>query len=100
LTRFHDPRRFDQATPGERGRAAQGLDLEMNACSNCRRLFVALAPLSEATTPGRAEKEQRNCSRTVHVYEIPRHRDYAYAYVNERRVIVEPRTRKVVRVIE
>jgi hypothetical protein len=38
--------------------------------------------------------------RTVHVYEIPRHRDYAYAYVNDRRVIVEPRTRRVVRVVE
>src|SRR5215470_1267904 len=30
--------------------------------------------------------------RTVHVYTIPRHREYAYAYVNEERVIVEPRT--------
>ena len=38
--------------------------------------------------------------RRVHVYEIPRHRDYEYAYVNDRRVIVEPRTRKVVRVVE
>jgi hypothetical protein len=38
--------------------------------------------------------------RTVHVYEIPRHRDYSYAYVNDRRVIVEPRTRRVVRVVE
>ncbi|HLH97135.1 MAG TPA: DUF1236 domain-containing protein [Xanthobacteraceae bacterium] len=38
--------------------------------------------------------------RTVHVYEIPRHHDYEYAYVNEKRVIVEPRTRKVIRVIE
>jgi hypothetical protein len=38
--------------------------------------------------------------RTVHVYTIPRHRDYAYAYVNDRRVIVNPGTRRVVRVVE
>jgi hypothetical protein len=38
--------------------------------------------------------------RTVHVYAIPKHRDYAYAYVNDRRVIVNPGTRRVVRVVE
>jgi hypothetical protein len=38
--------------------------------------------------------------RTVHVYEIPRHREYVYAYVNDRRVLVDPRSRRVVRVIE
>jgi len=38
--------------------------------------------------------------RTVHVYAIPRHREYVYAYVNDRRVIVDPGTRRVVRVIE
>jgi hypothetical protein len=38
--------------------------------------------------------------RTVRVYTIPRHREYSYAYVNEKRVLVEPRTRRVVRVIE
>jgi hypothetical protein len=37
---------------------------------------------------------------TVHVYRIPRHRDYVYAYVNDRRVIVEPRTRRVIRIVE
>jgi hypothetical protein len=37
---------------------------------------------------------------TVHVYEVPRHHDYVYAYVNERRVLVEPGTRRVIRVIE
>ena len=42
----------------------------------------------------------RPLPRTVHVYTIPRHRDYVYAYVNERRVLVEPRTRRVVRIIE
>jgi hypothetical protein len=42
----------------------------------------------------------RPLPREVHVYEIPRHRDYAYAYVNERRVIIEPRTRRVVRIVE
>jgi hypothetical protein len=31
---------------------------------------------------------------------VPRHRDYAYAIVNERRLIVEPRTRRVVHIIE
>ena len=38
--------------------------------------------------------------RTVHVYEIPRHREYVYAYVNDRRVLVEPHSRRVIRVIE
>ena len=33
----------------------------------------------------------RPLPRTVRVYEIPQHRDYSYAYVNDRRVIVEPR---------
>jgi len=38
--------------------------------------------------------------RTVHVYEVPRHREYVYAYVNERRVLVDPRTRRIVRIVE
>src|SRR5262249_7410569 len=37
---------------------------------------------------------------TVHVYEIPRHREYVYAYVNDRRVLVEPHTRRIVRIVE
>jgi hypothetical protein len=36
----------------------------------------------------------------VQVRTIPSHKDYAYAVVNDRRVIVEPRTRKVIQVIE
>jgi len=36
----------------------------------------------------------------VHIYVIPHHRDYAYAYVNDERVIVDPRTRTVIRVVE
>jgi len=35
---------------------------------------------------------------TVHV--IPQHRQYAYAVVNHRRVIVDPRTNTVVKIIE
>jgi hypothetical protein len=31
---------------------------------------------------------------------VPNHREYSYAVVNDRRVIVEPRTRKVIRVID
>jgi len=31
---------------------------------------------------------------------VPRHAEYHYAVVNDRRVIVEPRTRRVIRVIE
>lgn len=38
--------------------------------------------------------------RAVHVYEIPSHREYVYAYVNDERVLVDPRTRRVIRVIE
>src|SRR4029077_4562571 len=42
----------------------------------------------------------RPLPRTVHVYEIPAHREYVYAYVNERRVRVAPRTRRIVRIVE
>jgi hypothetical protein len=42
----------------------------------------------------------RPLPRVVRIYPIPRYRDYAYAYVNERRVIVEPRTRRVIRIID
>jgi len=38
--------------------------------------------------------------REVHVYMIPSYREYVYAYVNDERVIVDPRTRRVVRIIE
>jgi Protein of unknown function (DUF1236) len=38
--------------------------------------------------------------RMVHVYTIPRHNEYAYAYVNDERVIVDPRTRRVIRIVE
>jgi hypothetical protein len=38
--------------------------------------------------------------REVHVYTIPRHREYVYAYVNDERVLVDPRTHRVIRVIE
>ena len=37
---------------------------------------------------------------TVVLRTIPDHRDYSYAIVNERRVIVEPRTRRVIRIVE
>ena len=37
---------------------------------------------------------------TVEVRTIPRHDTYGYAVVNERRVIVEPRTRRVIRIVE
>jgi hypothetical protein len=38
--------------------------------------------------------------REVHVYVVPSHREYVYAYVNDERVLVDPRTRRVIRVIE
>jgi Protein of unknown function (DUF1236) len=37
---------------------------------------------------------------TVELRTIPRHDAYGYAVVNEHRVIVEPRTRRVIRIIE
>jgi hypothetical protein len=37
---------------------------------------------------------------TITVYPVPRYRDYEYAIVNNHRVIIDPRTRRVVRVIE
>ena len=37
---------------------------------------------------------------TVVLRPVPSHTEYRYAVVNDRRVIVEPRTRKVIRVID
>ena len=37
---------------------------------------------------------------TVELRTVPSHTEYRYAVVNDRRVIVEPRTRKVIRVID
>lgn len=37
---------------------------------------------------------------TVELRTVPQHTEYRYAVVNERRVIVEPRTRKVVRILD
>ena len=37
---------------------------------------------------------------TVVIRPVPEHREYSYAVVNDRRLIVEPRTRKVIRIIE
>jgi uncharacterized protein DUF1236 len=37
---------------------------------------------------------------TVHVYTIPAHRQYVYAYVNDQRVLVDARSHRVIRVIE
>lgn len=37
---------------------------------------------------------------TVVLRPVPNHNDYSFAVVNERRVIVEPRTRKVIQIIE
>jgi len=42
----------------------------------------------------------RPLPRTVHVYEIPRHRELVYAYVNDHRVLVDARTRRIVRIID
>jgi hypothetical protein len=38
--------------------------------------------------------------RTVQIRKIPKYKDYSYAVVNNKRVIVEPRSRKVVQIIE
>ncbi|MBR0868826.1 DUF1236 domain-containing protein [Bradyrhizobium tropiciagri] len=37
---------------------------------------------------------------TVVLHPVPRYKEYRYAIVNDRRVIVEPRTRRVIRVID
>lgn len=37
---------------------------------------------------------------TVVLHPVPRYTEYRYAVVNDRRVIVEPRTRRVIRVID
>jgi hypothetical protein len=37
---------------------------------------------------------------SVELRVVPNHREYGYAVVNDRRVIVEPRTRRVIRVID
>jgi hypothetical protein len=37
---------------------------------------------------------------SVELRRVPSHTEYSYAVVNDRRVIVEPRTRKVIRIID
>jgi uncharacterized protein DUF1236 len=37
---------------------------------------------------------------TVEIRTIPRYQQYGYAVINERRVIIEPGTRKVIRVLD
>lgn len=37
---------------------------------------------------------------TVTLYEVPEHTQYRYAYVNDRAVIIEPRTRKVIQIVD
>jgi len=37
---------------------------------------------------------------TVVLRPVPNHADYAFAVVNEKRVIVEPKTRKIIQIIE
>lgn len=37
---------------------------------------------------------------TVVLHEVPRYREYRYAVVNDQRVIVDPRTRRIIRVVE
>ncbi len=37
---------------------------------------------------------------TVELHTIPKYKKYSYAIVNHRRVIVEPRTRKVIKIID
>ena len=37
---------------------------------------------------------------TVELRTVPNHTEYRYAVVNDRRVIVEPRTRKIIRIID
>ena len=36
----------------------------------------------------------------VELRPVPRHTEYRYAVVNDRRVIVDPRTRKVIKIID
>jgi hypothetical protein len=37
---------------------------------------------------------------TVELRTVPQHTEYRYAVVNDRRVIVEPRTRRVIRILD
>ena len=37
---------------------------------------------------------------TVELRRVPSHTEYSYAVVNDRRVIVEPRTRKIIKIID
>jgi hypothetical protein len=36
----------------------------------------------------------------VESYEVPHYPDYSFADVNDRRVIIEPRTRRIIKIIE
>jgi hypothetical protein len=42
----------------------------------------------------------RTLPSTVQVRTIPQHQEYAYAVVNDHRVVVEPSTRKIIKVYE
>jgi hypothetical protein len=72
---------------------------------------AAAEPPAEVTTyvarervPSVAVREEvvigQPLPRTVKLRTIPRHREYSYAVVNDRRIIVEPKTRRVIKIIE
>ena len=65
---------------------------------SCRRLtflrYLGSVVVREEVVVGQPLPE------TVVLTPVPSHQDYSYAVVNNRRVVVEPRTRQVIRIIE
>ena len=64
-----------------------------------------LAAVTGAPPPGSVVVRERVAvgeplPETVVLTPVPSHSDYSYAVVNNRRVVVEPRTRRVIRIIE
>ena len=74
--------------------AAVGLGLEIpNA-------VITGLPRDRSVVVRNASWSASRCRTTVELRPVPQHTEYRYAVVNDRRVIVEPRTRRVVKIID
>ena len=62
--------------------------------------YVLEQPYDDAVTVQEDIVVGQPLPETVIVRPVPRYDDYGYAVVNQRRVIVEPRTRRIIRVYD
>jgi len=63
-----------------------------------------ITSIERANTPSVVVRERivvgEQLPGTVRLYTVPEYPDYRYAVVNDQRVIVEPRSRKIIRIVE